>query len=409
MTTATLSAIAPFNPVPLKQDAAVIGLVGLAHGTSHFSHLLLAPLFPVFMRDFGLSFSDVGLLMTLFFVISGSGQAVAGFVVDRMGARPVLFAAVTCFLLAALAASQATGYTGLLLVAMLAGLGNAPFHPADFTILNQRVSPARLGHAFSAHGLTGNLGWALAPVFLVGITALADWRVAYYAAALLYAAVLGVLFWQRDKLRTDVAVRQADAPKGAELAYLKLPVVWWCFAFFLLSTMTLAVVQNFAPSILKALHGVSVEVATFTISAYMLCGALGMLVGGFVAAYGHTHRWSSDRVVAISMSSGALLLLLCATGWLGAVGTMVALAATGFAVGVGGPSRDLMIKKATPKGATGRVYGTVYSGLDVGFAISPLVFGAFMDRGWYALTLAGAAVVLAISVVAVVGVGSRTA
>lgn len=409
MTTATLSAIAPFNPVPLKQDAAVIGLVGLAHGTSHFSHLLLAPLFPVFMRDFGLSFSDVGLLMTLFFVISGSGQAVAGFVVDRMGARPVLFAAVTCFLLAALAASQATGYTGLLLVAMLAGLGNAPFHPADFTILNQRVSPARLGHAFSAHGLTGNLGWALAPVFLVGITALADWRVAYYAAALLYAAVLGVLFWQRDKLRTDVAVRQADAPKGAELAYLKLPVVWWCFAFFLLSTMTLAVVQNFAPSILKALHGVSVEVATFTISAYMLCGALGMLVGGFVAAYGHTHRWSSDRVVAISMSSGALLLLLCATGWLGAVGTMVALAATGFAVGVGGPSRDLMIKKATPKGATGRVYGTVYSGLDVGFAISPLVFGAFMDRGWYALTLAGAAVVLAISVVAVVGVGRRTA
>jgi len=99
---------------------------------------------------------------------------------------------------------------------------------------------------------------------------------------------------------------------------------------------------------------------------------------------------------------------LCATGWLGAVGTMVALAATGFAVGVGGPSRDMMIKKATPKGATGRVYGTVYSGLDVGFAISPLVFGGFMDRGWYALTLAGAALVLAISVYAAVGVGRRT-
>ena len=49
------SATAPAsNPVPLKQDAAVIGLVGLAHATSHFSHLLLAPLFPVFMKDFGL-------------------------------------------------------------------------------------------------------------------------------------------------------------------------------------------------------------------------------------------------------------------------------------------------------------------------------------------------------------------
>ncbi len=407
MNTATMGATSPANPVPLKQDAAVIGLVGLAHGTSHFSHLLLAPLFPVFIRDFGLSYSDVGLLMSLFFVISGAGQALSGFLVDRIGARPVLFAAIGCFLLAALVASQVTSYAGLVLVSMLAGLGNAPFHPADFTILNQRVSAPRLGHAFSAHGLTGNLGWALAPAFLIGITALADWRMAYLGAALMYVGVLAVLFWQRDKLLTEVVVRHIDAPKGADLAYLKLPVVWWCFAFFLLSTMTLAVVQTFAPSILTAVHGVSVEVATLTISAYMLCSALGMLVGGFVAAYGQSHRWSSDRVVAVAMTSGALLLLVCATGWLGAVGTMVALAATGFAVGVGGPSRDLMIKKATPKGATGRVYGTVYSGLDVGFALSPLVFGLAMDRGWYALTLAGAALVLLVSVYAAVGVGRR--
>jgi len=404
MNTATLGATAPVNPIPLKQDASVIGLVGLAHGTSHFSHLLLAPLFPVFMRDFGLSYSDVGLLMSIFFIISGSGQAMAGFVVDRIGARPVLFAAITCFLLAALAASMATGYMGLVLVSVLAGLGNAPFHPADFTILNQRVSAPRLGHAFSAHGLTGNLGWALAPAFLVGITALADWRTAYHAAALLYVAVLALLFWQRDKLRTEVHVRHADAPKGSDLAFMKLPVVWWCFSFFLLSTMTLAVVQSFAPSILKNLHGVSVEAATLTISAYMLCGAFGMLVGGFVAAY----TKQSDRVVALAMSAGAALLLVCATGWLGATGTMVALAATGFAVGVGGPSRDMMIKKATPKGATGRVYGTVYSGLDVGFAVSPLVFGGFMDRGWYAPTLVGAAVILFISVYAAIGVGRRT-
>jgi MFS family permease len=409
MTSATLDDTSPAPPpVPLRRDATVIGLVGLAHGTSHFSHLLLAPLFPIFIRDFGLSYSDVGLLVSIFFVISGMGQALAGFVVDRLGARPVLFAAIGCFLLAALAASQASGYTGLVLVAALAGLGNAPFHPVDFTILNQRVSAPRLGHAFSAHGLTGNLGWALAPAFLVGVTALADWRTAYLAAALLYVVVLVVLFWNRELLRTEIVVREVNAPRGAELAYLKLPVVWWCFAFFLLSTMTLAVVQSFAPSILKSLHGVSMEAATLTISAYMLSGAVGMLVGGFVAAYGHQHQLSSDRVVAYAMSAGAFMLLVCATGWLGAAGTMAALAATGFAVGVGGPSRDMMIKKATPKGATGRVYGTVYSGLDVGFALSPLVFGQFMDRGWYATTLVGAALVLLLAVYAALGVGHRT-
>ena len=104
--TAQSAATPASNPVPLKQDAAVIGLVGLAHATSHFSHLLLAPLFPVFMKDFGLSYSDVGLLMSIFFIISGSGQAVAGFVVDRVGARPVLFGAIGLFLLASLAAAK---------------------------------------------------------------------------------------------------------------------------------------------------------------------------------------------------------------------------------------------------------------------------------------------------------------
>lgn len=405
MNTAVLGATPTPNPVPWQRDATTIGLVGLAHASSHFTHLLLPPMFPLFMRDFGLSFSDVGLLMTLFFVVSGVGQAFSGFVVDRVGARPILFTSLVLFMLSALAASTAHGYGMLVVSALLAGLGNAPFHPVDFSILNQRVSAPRLGYAFSAHGLTGNLGWALAPVFLVGVSALADWRMAYQAAVFLYLGVMALLFWHRDKLRTEVVVRAHDAPAGADLAFMRMPVVWWCFAFFLLSTMTLAVVQTYSASILKAVHGVDFETATFTLTAYMLCGALGMLVGGFVAS----NAKHTDRVVGTAMATGAVLLLLCATGWLGGKGTVVALAATGFAVGVGGPSRDMMIKKATPKGATGRVYGTVYSGLDVGFAISPLVFGYLMDRGHYTATLAGAAFVLSLSVVAALGVGRRTA
>ena len=391
-------------PVPLKQDATIIGLVGLAHASSHFAHLLLPLMFPVFMKEFGLSYSELGLLMTTFFVVSGVGQASAGFVVDRLGARPLLFVALGLFVVACAAASQVTGYTGLLGVAALAGLGNATFHPVDFTILNQRVSGPRLGYAFSAHGLTGNLGWAAAPMFFASISGLYSWRVVYLAAAVMYVCIFLLLFLQRDKLSTQVVVRPVDALAEHDMAFMKLPVVWWCFGFFLLSTMTLAVVQSFSVSILKAMHGVSFEAATLTLTAYMLCGAVGMFVGGFVAA----RTANSDRVVAIAMGAGAVLLALCSTGLFGATGTLVVLAGTGFAVGIGGPSRDMMIKKATPKGATGRVYGLVYSGLDVGFAISPLLFGAFMDRGWYGATLFGAAVVLMLSVVAALGVGQRT-
>ncbi len=390
--------------VPLQQDASIIALVGMAHAASHFGHLLLPPLFPVFMKEFGLSFSQLGALMSVFFVVSGLGQASAGFVVDKLGARPLLFMAISLFAAAALLASSVTDYSGLMMVAALAGLANATFHPVDFTILNQRVSAPRLGHAFSAHGLTGNLGWAAAPVFFATLTALSNWRTAYLGAAALYGLVLVVLLLNRDKLSTQIVAHHPDAPVEHSLAFMKLPVVWWCFAFFLLSTMTLAVIQSFSVSILKAMHGISFEAATLTLTAYMLCGALGMFVGGFVATYSR----HSDRVVAMAMSAAALLLALCGTGLFGATLTMVVLAATGFAVGIGGPSRDMMIKKATPKGATGRVYGLVYSGLDTGFAISPLVFGAFMDRGWYSATLIGAAAVLLLSVVAALGVGQRT-
>ena len=390
--------------VPLRQDASIIALVGLAHASSHFAHLLLPLMFPVFMREFGLSYSELGLLMTTFFVVSGIGQAGAGFLVDRIGARPLLFAAIGIFVLVCGAASQVNGYAGLMLVAALAGLGNATFHPVDFTILNQRVSAQRLGYAFSAHGLTGNLGWATAPLFFAALSSLFSWRTAYLAAAFMYLCILLLLVLQRDKLSTQAATPHPDQPAEHSMAFMKLPVVWWCFSFFLLSTMTMAVVQSFSVSILKAMHGVSIEAATLTLSAYMLCGALGILVGGFVAARAR----SSDRVVALSMGSGAVLLALCSTGLLGGTLTMAVLASTGFAIGIGGPSRDMMIKKATPQSATGRVYGMVYSGLDTGLALSPLLFGLFMDRGWYGATLLGAALSLALSVLAAVGVGRRT-
>jgi FSR family fosmidomycin resistance protein-like MFS transporter len=394
------------NPAsnPWRDDVAVIGLVGVAHASSHFSHLLLPLMFPVFISTFGLSYSELGFLMTVFFAVSGIGQASAGFLVDRLGARPVLFSALLLMAAGCVAVSVSTNYAGLMLGASLLGLGNCSFHPADFTILNQKVSAPRLGYAFSAHGLTGNLGWALAPVFMVSLSSAFDWRMAYLSAALLFVAILALLIWQRDLLHADVLGHKQTAEEGNSLAFLKIPVVWWCFSFFLLSTMTLAVVQSFSVSILQAMHQVSFEAATITLTAYMLCAAAGMFLGGFVAA-----RWPrhSDKVVATCMTVAALFMALCGSGLLGGTLTMVVLASTGLAIGVGGPSRDMMIKKATPKGSTGRVYGMVYSGLDVGFAISPLVFGVFLDQGWYGATFVGAAGVLMLSVLVALGVGRR--
>jgi MFS transporter, FSR family, fosmidomycin resistance protein len=176
----------------------------------------------------------------------------------------------------------------------------------------------------------------------------------------------------------------------------------------MLSTVTLAMVQSFSVPILKALHGISFEMATLTLTAYLLCGALGILVGGFIASSQTKRGVSSDKAIMMCYAAGAVLLTLCATGILGAAGTMLALAATGFVVGIGNPSRDMMVKNATPKGASGRMYGTVYSGFDVGFAVAPLIFGALMDRQLYSACLYGVAFVLLISIGFARGVGQRS-
>ncbi|CAN1552171.1 ProP Permeases of the major facilitator superfamily [Burkholderiaceae bacterium] len=397
------------NIVPWRQDAQVMGLVGLVHASSHFSHLLLPLMFPAFMQDFGLGYAQLGLLMSVFFVVSGIGQALSGFFVDHFGARPVLYASLAMLALACASVTQVQGYGGLMCSAILFGLGNCTFHPVDFTILNNRVSEQRLGHAFSTHGLTGNLGWAAAPTFMVGISTLSHWRTAYACAALVFVSLLLLCMFQRAHLHTEPQRHPTQGVKPAmgastSLSFLRLPVVWWCFGFFVFSTMTLAVVQSFSVSILQSLVGVSFEAATHTLTAYLVCAALGMLAGGFMAA---TFAKHTQAVVAGSMLSAALLLVICATTWLGPMGSMLAMAITGFAAGVGGPSRDLMIKQATPKGATGRVYGMVYSGMDVGFAIAPALFGVFMDHGWYAATLVGVSLTLVVSAALAVVVGRQ--
>jgi MFS transporter, FSR family, fosmidomycin resistance protein len=169
--------------VRVRTDFEIISLVGFAHGTSHFFHLVLPSLFPWLMRDFALNFTQAGSLTAAFFVASGIGQALAGFVVDRLGAQRVLWAGIVLFSLAGVVLGSATSYGMLLAAALLAGAGNSVFHPADFTVLNRRVSQPRLGHAFSVHGLSGNLGWAVAPMFMTGIAAFGGWRLAAFAAA----------------------------------------------------------------------------------------------------------------------------------------------------------------------------------------------------------------------------------
>src|ERR1044072_3159267 len=112
------------DPGALRQDATLIGLVGLAHGVSHFSQLLLAPLFPWLKDAFGVSYAELGLLLSVFFVTSCAVQAGSGFLVDRRGPRPVLFVGLALLGTAALGYAASTSYWMMAGFAVVAGVGN---------------------------------------------------------------------------------------------------------------------------------------------------------------------------------------------------------------------------------------------------------------------------------------------
>ena len=380
---------------PFRQDAGVIGLVGLAHMVSHFSQLLLAPLFPWLKDVFQVSYAELGFLMTIFFVVSCAVQASSGFVVDRFGPRPILFAGLALLGTAAMGFAASTSYGMLAAFSVVAGIGNGVFHPVDYTLLNRKVSGPRLGHAYSVHGITGSLGWALAPAMLVPLAMAFSWRVALVAAGTLAFVVLAVVWLHRDKLDLPQApvapVRKgaAAAPEEGKFDFLRIPAVWMCFAFFFFYAMSLSVVQTFAPAAAAHLHDVPAAWVAMCLTVYMLASAGGMVLGGFLAA----NPARCERIVGVGFGIAASIALVMGLADVPGAMVPVLFGAMGFSAGIAGPSRDLLVKRSTPENATGRVYGVVYSGLDIGQAIAPLIFGQLMDRGQFQSVWIGLAIV----------------
>jgi len=402
-----MSAASPAAPTSLRADATIISLVGFAHGTSHFFHFVLPPLFPYLMAQFGLTFTQAGFLMSVFFVVSGIGQALAGFVVDRVGALRVLYAGIAMLAISGLILAAANGYPMLLFAAAVAGLGNCVFHPADFTLLNRRVSVPRLGHAFSVHGLSGSLGWAAAPVFVLTIAEAWSWRHAAVGASAVGFLALVFLFLNRGRLEERAPAPAAEAKgAGSSLAFLGSPVVWMCFLFFLFAVMAFGGLQNFAPPVLERVSGVTLALATTGLTAYLLGNAAGIAAGGFAAKSEH-----QERLVAACLGFGAICAIVLATG-VPAWSLVPLMAVMGFGVGFAGPSRDMLVRRAATStfgaGAFGRIYGFVYSGIDTGLAIAPIAFGLLMDAGKFGQVLWGVAALQVLAIAAALLVGSRS-
>jgi MFS transporter, FSR family, fosmidomycin resistance protein len=387
-----------------RKDARVIGVVGIAHALSHFFQLVLPPLFPFLRAEFGVSFATLGALVSVFYVASGVCQFGAGFAVDRLGARPVLLAGLSLLAGGALLAGLVPGFFWLFPLVALMGLGNGVFHPADFAILNANVAPRRLGHAYSTHGIGGSLGYALAPVASFGLASAFGWRTSLLILGAIGLVAMALLSTQRTALASRA--HDATAPRHTlanSIELFRQPAILLCFAYFCAVTVAGIGIQTFIGTSLHAAYDVPLAVATSALTAYLLFAAAGILFGGFLA----THTKRHDRVAATGLATGAAFMLLLALVPAIAQWSIVLLAATGFVLGATGPSRDMIVRNTTPPGASGRVYGFVYSGLDLGATLAPVSIGILLDHDAPRAVFVAIAIALLLAVSTVVQVRRR--
>ncbi|MGH6967624.1 MAG: MFS transporter [Stellaceae bacterium] len=366
---------------PRSRNAKIIGLVSGAHFVSHVYMLVLPPLFAFVRRDYAVSYAELGIAIAAFNVVSLVFQPPAGFLADRFGARRLLIGGLLLSGVGVIVVGLVPSYGALVGGMALMGLANTTYHPADYSILSHSIPGKRIGQAFSIHTFFGTFGTAIAPVTMLFLAKLWGWHGAFVGVSVFGFGMALVLLLNRDALPKPVAIPHAAQPSAAAAhkigwRLLFSPPIVRNVAFFVILSMATGGISGFSIVALGALYGTPLATANFVLSAYLLCNAIGVLAGGYVATRAHRHEFVA---VVGFIGSGALILLVGLVD-MGAGILVAVMALSGFLNGVIQPSRDMIVRAATPPGSFGKVFGFVSTGFNIAGIVAPLLFGWLMDQ-----------------------------
>jgi MFS transporter, FSR family, fosmidomycin resistance protein len=372
-------------PAGRASEWRVVGPVCAAHFVSHYYMIMLAPLFAFVRADYGLSYTDLALALTAFNVVSAVFQTPVGFLVDRIGARAVLIAGVALGAAAFAVAGLVHSFAVFVAMYALAGLGNTAYHPADYSLLSQHSTPARIGQIFSFHTFSGILGSAVAPATLLAMQSQFGWRGAYIGAAILGVAVLIVLVAQRPTPVDERADRRPPTPPSATIAtapvndagwrLLLSPPILLNLGFFVLISV-MGGLNTYIVVALGALYGTPDTLANVALTALLLMSALGVLIGGVLASRTTRHT----AVAALSLGCAGIATALIGVVGFSSSALILTASLSGLFGGITSPSRDMLVRAVTPPGAFGRVFGFVSSGFNIGSMLAPTIYAMMMDH-----------------------------
>jgi MFS family permease len=359
-----------------KADASArtLVLVSMAHWVSHFHLLVLPMLFPFLKALLGVGYIELGFALTVFAVVSGLTQAPTGYLVDHVGARRILLIGLVTGGLALIMLGLNLSYVGLIASAVLLGLANSVYHPADYAILSAHMDEARMGRAFSIHTFAGFLGGAVAPAIVAALVTLGGG-----VGALIVAGAVGplvALLLMIGNVPDAGASRRNDSAERAAKPAVITPALMVLTLFFMLLSLSNAGIGNFGVVALMNGYGASFSTANIALTAFLGASAVGVLAGGFLADRTKRH----GQVAAACFAVNAGIVLVIATVTLPTALLTAAMTAAGFLGGVIAPSRDMLVRNAAPAGAAGRAFGIVSTGFNLGGIISPLLFGWIMDQ-----------------------------
>ncbi len=383
----------------IGNGALAVTLISVGHFLSHFYALTLPAMFLTLKETFNVSFLELGLAVTAYNLLGGLAQAPMGFVVDHFGPRIVLLIGLGVNAIAIALMGLADTYSMLLILALIAGLGNSVFHPADYALLSGSVANDRLGRAFSIHTFAGFLGSACAPVVMLSIAAMFDWRTAFLIVGVVGLVVLAIMTISGGSLFGEERKQNFTYDNSTQngMRLLTSPAILLFLLFFILYGLAAGGLVAFTASTLISLHGITTEWANLALSGHLFGVVGGVVLSGL--AVDRLGRHASTATLALLLAAVAVLFPV-ATSWDGPSLTAIMIM-VGVGLGAVLPPRDLMVRASTPHGQSGKVFGFVFVGYTVGASLSPLLFGWLLDSNRPALVLGFAAIFTALSLVAI--------